>query len=158
MREREIFYQLRIRNTFTTYKLKIIYFLDLLYIFPGVARVIKLDKILYYRTSLYAEKTIFHFLSNCMGYDCGDSFPSDFEPNEIPFGSRSKGKLSPRSYPIQFERNWKLVLSVQTGKPPPTDLQLSESLASLGIMGAQLRPPLKSPVHHSTIILRGLIM
>ena len=32
--------------------------------------------------------------------------------------------------------------------------QLSERLASLGIMGAQLRAPLKHPVHHSTIILR----
>ena len=41
-----------------------------------------------------------------MGYDCGDSFPSDFEPNEFPFGLKSKGKLSPQSYPIQFERKW----------------------------------------------------
>ena len=40
-----------------------------------------------------------------MGYDHGDSFPFDFEPNGIPFGS--KGKLSPGSYPIQSERNWK---------------------------------------------------
>ena len=37
-----------------------------------------------------------------MGYDCGDSFPSDSEPNGIPFGSESEGKLSPQSYPIQF--------------------------------------------------------
>ena len=42
-----------------------------------------------------------------MGYDRGDSFPFDFEPNGIPFGLKSKGKLSPRSYPIQCERNWK---------------------------------------------------
>ena len=42
-----------------------------------------------------------------MGYDRGDSFPLDFEPNEIPFGSKLKGKLSPRSYPIQYERKWK---------------------------------------------------
>ena len=42
-----------------------------------------------------------------MGYDRGDSFPIDFEPNEIPFGSKPKGKLSPRSYPIQCERKWK---------------------------------------------------
>ena len=42
-----------------------------------------------------------------MGYDRGDSFPFDFEPNGIPFGSKSKGKLSPRSYPIQYERKWK---------------------------------------------------
>ena len=42
-----------------------------------------------------------------MGYDCGDSFPFNFEPNRIPFCSKSKGKLSPRSYQIQFERKWK---------------------------------------------------
>ena len=30
-----------------------------------------------------------------MGYDRGDSFPFDFEPNGIPFDSKSKGKLSP---------------------------------------------------------------
>ena len=39
-----------------------------------------------------------------MGYDHGDSFPFDFEPNGIPFGSKSRGKLSPRSYPVQCER------------------------------------------------------
>ena len=42
-----------------------------------------------------------------MEYDRGDSFPFDFEPNGIPFGSKLKGKLSPRSYPIQCERKWK---------------------------------------------------
>ena len=42
-----------------------------------------------------------------MGYDRGDSFPFDFEPNGTPFGSKSKGKLSPRSYPIQCDRKWK---------------------------------------------------
>ena len=42
-----------------------------------------------------------------MGYDRGNSFPFDFEPNGFPFGSKSKGKLSPRSYPIQCERKWK---------------------------------------------------
>ena len=41
-----------------------------------------------------------------MGYDRGDRFPFDFEPNGIPFGSKSKEKLFPRSYPIQFERKW----------------------------------------------------
>ena len=46
------------------------------------------------------RKLYFHFLSRCMGYDCGDSFPFDFEANGIPFGSKSKGELSPRSYPI----------------------------------------------------------
>ena len=48
-----------------------------------------------------------------MGYDRDYSFPIDFEPNGIPFGSESKGKLSSRSYPIQCERNWKYsILSV----------------------------------------------
>ena len=42
-----------------------------------------------------------------MGYDRGDSFPFDFEPNGNRFGSKSKGKLSQRPYPIQCERNWK---------------------------------------------------
>ena len=42
-----------------------------------------------------------------MGYDRGGSFPFDLKPNGIPFGSKSKGKRSPRSYPIQFERKWK---------------------------------------------------
>ena len=42
-----------------------------------------------------------------MGYDRGDSFPFDFELNGIPFGSNLKGKLSPRSYPIQCGRKWK---------------------------------------------------
>ena len=41
-----------------------------------------------------------------MGYDRSDSFPFDFEPNGIPFGSKLKGKLSPRPYPIQFEKKW----------------------------------------------------
>ena len=42
-----------------------------------------------------------------MGYDRDDGFPFDFEPHGIPFGSKSKEKLSPRSYPIQCERKWK---------------------------------------------------
>jgi len=33
-------------------------------------------------------KLCFHFLSHWMGYDHGDSFPFDFEPNGIPFGSK----------------------------------------------------------------------
>ena len=41
---------------------------------------------------------------NLMEYDRGDSFPFDFEPNGIQFDSESKGKLSSRSYSINFER------------------------------------------------------
>ena len=53
------------------------------------------------------RKLHFHLLSNLMGCDRGDSFPLDFKPNEISFGSKSKGKLSSRSYPIKFESKWK---------------------------------------------------
>ena len=42
-----------------------------------------------------------------MGYDRGDSFPFDFEPNEVPFASKLKGKMSPGSCPIQFKNKWK---------------------------------------------------
>ena len=42
-----------------------------------------------------------------MGYDRGDSFPFDFQPNGIPFGLESKGKLPPRSYSVQCESKWK---------------------------------------------------
>ena len=53
-----------------------------------------------------------------MGDDGGDSFLIDFESNRIPFGSKSKGKLSPRSYPIQVERKWKYCFpSVEENEP-----------------------------------------
>ena len=42
-----------------------------------------------------------------MGYGRGDSFPFGCEPNLILFGSKSNGKLQPRSYPIQCERKGK---------------------------------------------------
>ena len=42
-----------------------------------------------------------------MGYNHGDSFPFDFEPNGIQFGLKSKEKLTQRSGPIQYERRWK---------------------------------------------------
>ena len=43
-----------------------------------------------------------------MGYDRGDSFPFDWYRGKLFFDwSKSIGKLSPRSYPIQFERKWK---------------------------------------------------
>ena len=52
-----------------------------------------------------------------MGYDRGDGFHFDCEPNGIPFVSKLKGKLLPRSYPIQFESKWKYgFLSVTSHK------------------------------------------
>ena len=52
-----------------------------------------------------------------MGYDRGDIFPFDLEPNGITFGSKSKGKLSPQPYPIQCERKWNT--SFLTVEPHP---------------------------------------
>ena len=45
-----------------------------------------------------------------MGYDRGDSFPIDFEPNGIAFGSKSIEKLSPRSFNVKGNEN--IVFSV----------------------------------------------
>ena len=54
-----------------------------------------------------------------MGFDRGDSFPFDFEPNGIPFGSKSKGTLPPRIYPSRFVRKLKSKFSqcIETGVP-----------------------------------------
>ena len=46
-------------------------------------------------------------VQNMMEYDRDDSFTFNFEQNGISFGSKSIGKLSSRSYSIQFERKWK---------------------------------------------------
>ena len=51
-----------------------------------------------------------------MGYDRGDRFPFDFEPNGIPIDSKSKGKLAPQPYTIQFERKWNTFFSVYVYK------------------------------------------
>ena len=48
-----------------------------------------------------------------MGYDRGASFPFDFEPNEIQFGSKSKGKPSPDHIPFNVKGNGNIVFSVQ---------------------------------------------
>ena len=50
--------------------------------------------------------------------------------------------------------NTNIVFSVYSQKQQRSDVQLSERLASLGIMGDLLRAPLKHPVHHNTIIQR----
>ena len=62
------------------------------------------------------KKLVFYFLSNWMGYDRGDSFPLEFEPNGNPFDSNSKGKLSPRSYSNQLETKLKSISASVTLK------------------------------------------
>ena len=55
----------------------------------------------------YTEKTSIPFPFKLNGIWSWWQFSFWFsEPNWTPFGSKSKGKLSPRSYPIQFERKW----------------------------------------------------
>ena len=69
-----------------------------------------------------------------MGYDRGDSFPFDFERNGNPFGSKLKGNLSPRSYPIQCEWKWKhsffSVYWAETGTLDGRNLKRKNLLAS----------------------------
>ena len=52
------------------------------------------------------SKLYFLFVSNRMGHGCGDSFPPDFEPNGIPFGSKSNHDHIP------FDLNRNIVFSV----------------------------------------------
>ena len=48
-----------------------------------------------------------------MGYDRGDSFPFDFEPNEIPFGSENrKENCHHEIIPFNVKRNGNIVFSV----------------------------------------------
>ena len=82
-----------------------------------------------------------------MGYDRCDSFPFDFEPNGFPFGSKWKGKLSPQSFPIPFER--KLNTSFQCSGLANRRTAVRETAVSLH-HGAQLRA-LKPPVHQGTM-------
>ena len=53
-----------------------------------------------------------------MEYNGGDSCLFDFKPNGILFGSKSKRKLSPRSYSIPFDRKCKSIFLIPTGVPP----------------------------------------
>ena len=85
---------------------------------------------------LTLRKLVFYFLSNSMRYDRGDSFPFDFEPNGIPFGSKSRKENCPHDHiPFKMQGNGNIVFSVYSQKQQRSDVQLSERLASLGIMG-----------------------
>ena len=55
------------------------------------------------------RKLYFPFLPHWMGYDRGDSFPFNFEPKGIPFGSKSKEN---GSYPFNVKGNANIVFSV----------------------------------------------
>ena len=62
--------------------------------------------------SFYTGKTIFPFPFTLNGIWSLWQFSFRFsEPNGFPIGSKSKGKLSARSYPIEFESKWKYILT-----------------------------------------------
>ena len=73
---------------------------------------------------------------------------------------KSKEKLSPRSYPIQCERKLKYsFLSVERLPDRKTVTDRLIAVRETVVPRYQRGPiegPLKPPVHHSTIILRGL--
>ena len=57
-------------------------------------------------------------IRNCWKFE-GELIMELIIPNGIPFGSKSKGKLSPRSYPIQCKKKWKFsFLSVGVNNQP----------------------------------------
>ena len=60
-------------------------------------------KTIIFRSNLWGtlRKVVFHFLSNWMEHDRGDIFPLYFEPNWIPFGSKSKENCH-----HECERKW----------------------------------------------------
>ena len=68
----------------------------------------------------------------------------------FPFGSKSKGKLSPRSYPIQFERKYKmLVFSVCRGS---FSISFSQCKGN-GMLVFPVR--MVQDGHHSSSVMRG---
>ena len=59
------------------------------------------------------RKLYLHFLSNLMGYNLGGSFPFDFEPYGIPFGSENrKEKCHHDHIPFTVKGNGIIVFSV----------------------------------------------
>ena len=65
------------------------------------------------------------------GYNHGDRFPFNFEPNGLPFGSKSKGKLPTQPYPIRFERKWKC--SFLSAEMDWNNLLTEKEIFSLGL-------------------------
>ena len=66
------------------------------------------------RRSYTLRKLSFYFLSNWMGYDRGDSFPFDFQPNGIPFGSENRKENCHHDHiPFNLKGNGTIVFSVR---------------------------------------------
>ena len=70
-----------------------------------------------------------------MGYDRGDSFPFDFEPNGIPFGSENRKENCNHDHiPFNLKGKGNIVFSEQTRSGvvllQRSGVQLAEGLAS----------------------------
>ena len=53
-----------------------------------------------------------------MGYDRGDSFPFDFEPNEVPFGSENRKETCPHDHiPFNMKGKGIIVFTVHENNP-----------------------------------------
>ena len=64
-------------------------------------------------TASVLRKLYSHFLSYWIGYDCGDSFLFDFEPNGIPFGSENRKENCHHDHiPFNVEGNVIIIFSV----------------------------------------------
>ena len=93
-----------------------------------------------------------------MGYDRGDSFLFDLKPNGIPFGSKSNGKLSPRSCPIKCERKWKYsFLSAHTEKSFPNLVNLNQIWIVIFPSASIDLPPIGVPIGVLNLSENGLI-
>ena len=69
-----------------------------------------------------------------MGYDRGDSFPSDFKPNGIPFGSKSKATCHHDHIPFNVKGNGNIVFSVH-------GLELNRSELASSVRCMHISPP-----------------
>ena len=69
------------------------------------------------------RKLYFHFLSYWTGYDRDDSFPFDFEPNGIPFGSENRNENCHHDHiPFNVKENGNIVFSVYEKKKKSSEI------------------------------------
>ena len=78
-----------------------------------------------------------------MGYDRGDSFPFDFEPNKIPFGSENRKENCHHDHiPFNVKGIGSIVFSVQNVQTAAIRrLAVRETVVSFGNIGIKLGHP-----------------
>ena len=90
----------------------------------------------------YTEKNIFPFPFELNGIWSWWQFSFDFKPNGFPFGSKLKGKLSPRSYPIHFERKCRYSLLIVASHDSISEiyLEIKSKLDCNNLLSIDLEP------------------